>query len=192
VWPCASLEQEGLATVAAGNGRRQVAAFRIEDVSDLYDVRIALERYTARAAAERITAELLEALSALQDEMETLSHSQSRPSRRDFGVDFDFHRVVAQASGSKRALASLQPIWNQTHALLRHLYSIGVYADRKEDAASYRDHRAIIAALAARDAGGRPKRDGNSPRRPKGSARREHQGAWGSCLIVAEENTLGG
>ena len=64
-----------------------------------------------------------------------------------------YHRVIASASGSKRALAALQPIWNQTHALLRHLYSIGAYADRQEDAASYDDHRAIIAALAARDPG---------------------------------------
>ena len=49
---------------------------------------------------------------------------------------------------------ALQPVWNQTHALLRHLYSVGVYADAPEDAASYRDHREIISSLIDHDPDG--------------------------------------
>lgn len=75
-----------------------------------------------------------------------------RPSSRDFGIDFEFHRDIARASGSKRAIAALRPIWHQTHALLRHLYSVGSYADSNEDSAAYADHRAIMQALATRDA----------------------------------------
>jgi DNA-binding GntR family transcriptional regulator len=147
------LEQDGMITVAAGNGKRQVRGFSREDLADLYDVRLALEGFAAERAAPRITGAALGELKALQDEMDALSRRPDRPSTRDFGADFAFHRVIALASGSKRALAALQPIWNQTHALLRHLYSIGAYADRQEDAASYDDHRAIIAALAAGDPG---------------------------------------
>jgi len=145
------LEQEGLATVAAGNGRRQVAAFSIEDVSDLYDVRAVLEAHTAARAAEVATDGLLRELRDLQDEMEAISRRPDRPTTRDFGVDFEFHRAVARASGSKRAFAALRPAWNQTHALLRHLYSVGAYADATEDRAAYADHHAILDALAARD-----------------------------------------
>ncbi len=145
------LEQEGLATLAAANGRRRVAEFGIADVADLYDTRLALESFTAARAAERINDRALQELEALQDEMETMSRHRDRPSARDFGVDFEFHRVIVGESGSQRTMAALAPIWNQTHALLRHLYSVGAYADRDEDDASYRDHRKIIAALKARD-----------------------------------------
>jgi DNA-binding GntR family transcriptional regulator len=145
------LEQEGLATVAAGNGRRQVAAFAIDDVADLYDVRATLEAHTAGIAARNSDATLLTELEALQAEMEALSRQPSRPSSRDFGVDFEFHRAITRASGSKRAMAALRPIWHQTHALLRHLYSVGAYADENEDTAAYADHRAIMRALAVED-----------------------------------------
>ena len=145
------LEQEGLTTVAAGNGRRQVAAFSINDVADLYDVRATLEAHTARIAAITTDSALLAELSTLQAEMEALSRRPERPSSRDFGVDFEFHRAIARASGSKRAIAALRPIWHQTHALLRHLYSVGAYADENEDSAAYADHRAIMQALAAND-----------------------------------------
>jgi DNA-binding GntR family transcriptional regulator len=146
------LEQEGLATVAAGNGRRQVAVFSIADVADLYDVRATLEAHTASGAAMRGEARFMAELETLQAEMEAMSRQPERPSPRDFGVDFEFHRAIARASGSKRAIAALRPIWLQSHALLRHLYSVGAYADQTEDRASYADHRSIMQALAARDA----------------------------------------
>jgi DNA-binding GntR family transcriptional regulator len=148
------LELDGVIEVAAGNGRRQVATFATGDIADLYNVRLALESFTAGQAALRIAPESIEKLERLQDEMEALSPWSDRPSTRDFGVDFDLHRIIARESGSPRAVTALQPIWNQTHALLRHLHSISVYADAVEDAASYRDHRAIIAALARHDAEG--------------------------------------
>lgn len=145
------LEQDGMITVAAGNGRRQVKAFSVEDLADLYNVRIALEGFSVSRAATRMSLPAIAELEQLQDEMEALSRRPDRPSTRDFGIDFDFHRVIARESASKRALSALQPIWNQSHALLRHLYSIGAYADRAEDAASYADHRTIIDALKGRD-----------------------------------------
>jgi DNA-binding GntR family transcriptional regulator len=128
-----------------------VAAFSVQDVSDLYDVRAVLEAHAASRAAERAAEPLLSELRGLQDEMEAISRKPDRPTTRDFGVDFEFHRAIARASGSKRALAALRPIWNQTHALLRHLYSVGAYADATEDRAAYADHHAILDALAAQN-----------------------------------------
>ncbi len=151
------LEQDGMLELAAGNGRRQVVAFSTGDVGDLYDIRLALESFTAERAASRISAAAIAQLQGLQDEMERLSRRPDRPTTRDFGIDFDFHRVIARESGSKRAVVALQPVWNQTHALLRHLYSVGVYADAPEDAASYRDHREIISSLIDHDPDGAPR-----------------------------------
>lgn len=146
------LEQEGLAELAAGNGRRQVAAFSMKDVGDLYDVRTAIESFAITLAAPRFTAADIEILERVQTEMESLDRWSSPPSVRDFGVDFEFHFIIAERSGSKRALASLHPIWNQTHALLRHLSSVGAYGDAEEDAASFDDHRTIIETLRRQDA----------------------------------------
>lgn len=148
------LEQDGLAMVAAGNGRRVVAAFDVHDILDLYNVRSLLEVYATGEAA-RLDAPsrraLVLKLEALQREMEALSRTEGDPSARDFGADFDFHREIAHAAGSKRVEAALRPTWNQTHALLRHLHQVGVYADAMEDAAAYADHRTIIDALSLGD-----------------------------------------
>lgn len=146
------LEVDGLATIAAANGRRVVAVFGIADIHDLYTTRAVLESHAAEQAAPAMSDEVLQRLAALQSEMETLSRSLRDPTRRDFGVDFDFHRVIVQAAGSRRIEACLIPIWNQTHALLRHLYSIGVYGDDAEDDAAYHDHHAILDTLAGHDA----------------------------------------
>jgi len=146
------LEVDGLATVAAANGRRVVATFSISDIHDLYTVRAVLESHAAEEAAPRVSAGDLQRLRDLQDEMEALSRSPRDPTRRDFGVDFDFHRIIVRAAGSRRVEACLIPIWNQTHALLRHLYSLGVYGDSAEDNAAYRDHHAILDALASHHA----------------------------------------
>lgn len=144
------LEIDGLATVAAANGRRVVSSFGVADIYELYTVRAVLESHAAEEAARRLTDDDLQRLRDLQSEMETLSRSVRDPKRRDFGVDFDFHRVIVRAAGSRRIESCLEPIWNQTHAVLRHLYSVGAYGDNAEDAAAYRDHHAVIDALAAR------------------------------------------
>src|SRR5262245_41956179 len=51
------LEVDGLATVAAANGRRVVATFSIGDIHDLYTVRAVLESHAAEEAAPRVSAE---------------------------------------------------------------------------------------------------------------------------------------
>jgi DNA-binding GntR family transcriptional regulator len=146
------LETDGLAVVAAGNGRRVVASFETDDIHELYTIRSGLEELAVRNAVDKLGDEVIEQLQRLQTEMEALAGRNRDPHRRDFEVDFDFHRAIIHASGMARLEICLTPIWNQTHALLRHLYSVGAYGDRQEDAAAYRDHRKIIAALTARDA----------------------------------------
>jgi DNA-binding GntR family transcriptional regulator len=146
------LEVDGLAAVAAANGRRVVATFGIADIHDLYTVRAVLESHAAEEAAPVMRPEDLQRLRDLQSEMESLSRSLRDPTTRDFGVDFDFHRVIVQAAGSRRVEACLVPIWNQTHALLRHLHSLGAYGDDAEDAAAYHDHHAILDALVSHHA----------------------------------------
>jgi DNA-binding GntR family transcriptional regulator len=141
------LESDGLAVVAAGNGRRDVPTFRVHDTHEIYTIRSSLEELATREAIPRMTPEVINRLHDLQDEMERRSLDRGDPHRRDYGVDLDFHRTIAETSGMRRLITSLGPIWSQTHALLRQVHSVGAYGDAKEDAAAYTDHRAILAAI---------------------------------------------
>src|SRR3954451_799461 len=48
------LEIDGLATIAAANGRRIVSTFTVGDIHDLYTVRAVLEIHAAEVAAPRL------------------------------------------------------------------------------------------------------------------------------------------
>jgi DNA-binding GntR family transcriptional regulator len=141
------LESDGLAVVAAGNGRRVVATFGVADIHELYTIRSSLEELATREATPHMTPEVMSRLHDLQGEMERRSRHRGDPNRRDYGVDFDFHRTIAETSGMRRLITSLEPIWSQSHALLRQVHSVGAYGDAKEDAAAFADHRGIIAAI---------------------------------------------
>jgi len=141
------LESDGLAVIAAGNGRRVVAKFGLVDIHELYTIRSSLEELATREATPRMTPEVINRLHDLQDEMERRSLERGDPHRRDYGVDFDFHRTIAETSGMRRLITALGPIWSQTHALLRQVHSVGAYGDAKEDAAAHADHRSILAAI---------------------------------------------
>jgi DNA-binding GntR family transcriptional regulator len=141
------LESDGLAVIAAGNGRRVVATFGVDDIYELYTIRSSLEELATREAARRITPEIISRLHDLQDEMERRALDRGDPHRRDYRVDLDFHRTIAETSGMRRLITSLRPIWSQTHALLRQVHSVGAYGDEQEDAAAHADHRSILAAI---------------------------------------------
>ena len=145
------LEAVGIVEVNSVNGRRVVAKFGASDIYDLYTVRSGLEELGARYAASQTTPELIGRLQTLQEQMELAAGGREYPSRRDFELDFELHRVICQASGLGRLETTLRPLWLQTHAVLRFLCTIGAYGKPAEDAAAYQDHKRIIRALQRRD-----------------------------------------
>lgn len=145
------LESQGLIVTNPLTGRRTVASFDISDTYALFTIRCALEATAAIRAAERTSVDLVRRLEALQDEMEQMTIRREEPRRRDFEVDFDLHRQICDAADMPRLRATLDPLWAQTHSLLRALFNAGVYGDEEEDTAAFRDHRKIIAAIAAGD-----------------------------------------
>ena len=110
------LEAVGIVEVNSINGRRVVAKFDASDIYDLYTVRSGLEELGARYAAPKATPELIRQLKALQDQMEQVGSTREYPSRRDFELDFELHRVICRASGLRRLETTLRPLWLQTHA----------------------------------------------------------------------------
>ena len=80
-----------------------VRAFTAEDVEDIYNTRAFIDEYAARRAAERITAEELERLKTLLEEMKTAENSETFVEK-----DIAFHETVVEAAGSP----ALKRMWD--------------------------------------------------------------------------------
>lgn len=145
------LEESGLVEVSPTSGRRVVRRFDIDDVYELYTIRVALESLSVRHAAERITPSQLRELDTLLAAMGKTKSART-PAGRDFEADLRFHEVVCLASGLDRLHQILSGLWLQTRALLRHLDSAGIYPTGDELDQVVADHSHVLEALRAHDA----------------------------------------
>jgi len=138
------LVAEGLVQVTPYVGA-SVVRLSPEDVDEIYDVRETLERLAIRRAIAHVDEEPLR---ALDQELASFSRPlQQREFQHYFDVDNRLHDAVAQMSGNGRLVRILDMLRNQSHAA-RYLSSrLPGRTDR-----SIEEHRAIIAALLARDA----------------------------------------
>ncbi|MEV6062834.1 GntR family transcriptional regulator [Nocardia asteroides] len=115
-----------------------VALVTRDDVRDHYWLLGVVSGLAAARAADRIGASSLDALGRILDRMTTAS-------RRDREtLNFEFHRMINRASGSRRLLTELKVLGS---AAPHGFYE--THDDWSETAD--RDHRAILAALRARD-----------------------------------------
>ena len=116
-----------------------------EDVDEIYDLRETLERLAIRQAIGHVDEALL-----LELDHELASFARPLPQKEFqhyFDVDNRLHDAVAQMSGNGRLVRILDMLRNQSHAA-RFLSS---RLPGRTDL-SIEEHRAIIAALLARDA----------------------------------------
>lgn len=114
-----------------------VAPMTRDDVRDHYWLLGVVSGLAAARAADRISETSLDALETILDRMETAS------SRDRETLNFEFHRMINRASGSRRLLTELK--------VLGSAGPHGFYEahDDWSDTAD-RDHREILAALRAR------------------------------------------
>ena len=97
------LQQEGLIE-RQGKGGYHVRAMTLEEIGDLYEVRIALESLAARQAAKRLSLEGRGRLTAILDEVRELLDTDNKT--RILQLEQDFHVIIFEASGN-RALAEM-------------------------------------------------------------------------------------
>lgn len=146
------LEHAGLFDVDVVNGRRTLRPFEIDDVSESYDLRIALESLAAQCAARRDD-EL--GIAALESALDSMRRGLDSASEEWLTLDLVFHRQLAAASAARRVSYLLSGIWIQHHAFLRRLDRVGTYpptvGGRKD---VIREHEKILEKVAARDAPG--------------------------------------
>lgn len=110
------LEQEGLVVTSPHRGTFVVNPTP-EEITDIYGLRIALETYAVEEAARLITADELDALQAVVDDLTALALSGRVTIAPRIGLDLHFHELLCEAAGNARLLRT----WAELCAPLRVL-----------------------------------------------------------------------
>lgn len=138
------LEQEGWLTLVPHQGY-YVRAFSTREVDEIYELRVAVERHTARIAAERGARDALARLagkwSAMGDEQglaDPLMWLQA---------DEEFHRSIAEATHNRELVAALQRI-NERIRIIRRID----YTRAERAALTVQGHLEILDRIQAGDA----------------------------------------
>ncbi len=139
---CRGLEQSRLVEVVVNRGTfvRQIS---LQDALDIYDVRSALFGAAGEALATRITSAQLATLSALVEAMARAADDIDAY----YPLNVDYHARLVEFAGNARLVTTYRSLAQELHLFRRRgLVSEGSMA------VSNREHRAILEALAVRDA----------------------------------------
>ncbi len=136
------LAQEGLVTIVPRRGMF-VADISITDLQKIFEMRIILEGFCARLAAQRITAEQITYLDNLLEELKEIA---SEDVRALMDSDKRFHKLLYQAADNEFLTETLERLY----APSLRLWHLVLYRlnDVKE---TIEEHTAIAEALKARD-----------------------------------------
>jgi DNA-binding GntR family transcriptional regulator len=141
----ARLENEGLVTTIPFKGTF-VRGVSLEDVNEIFDIRRGLESLAVRIWVERVPASEINELKRI------IERTEAAASREGFDAAMasirEFHDVLIARTGNERLVAIFGMLDDQ---LLRVRNICGHIPGRIEQ--SCVEHRAVIAALEARDAG---------------------------------------
>jgi DNA-binding GntR family transcriptional regulator len=140
------LAAEGLVTMKVRRGA-YVTEVSEKDMADVYHLLGLLESDAAGVVAQRATAAQLRELQALHDELETAAQPSRQDRERFFDINERFHMRLLEIADNRwrdQMVADLRKVMklNRHHSLFK--------SGRIEE--SLQEHRAIMAALQARDA----------------------------------------
>lgn len=145
------LANEGLVTLVPQLGA-VVRKIDRDELTDIYEVRTAIEPFAAKLAAERSSAETTEQIGELLKQMELLASRQSQAKRqfagkalaRKFDIsDYSFHMAVIGATENQTMIrtAGQSNLLTRVFGIRRHRY------DADSMKLTCRDHRAIFKAI---------------------------------------------
>jgi DNA-binding GntR family transcriptional regulator len=129
-----------------------VASFSASDIAEIYDLRATLETMALRAAAPRLTPDLLRSAQSDLDIVEArldaaITESEKLDAFTAFlEVDRGFHRSLVELAGNSRLQNIVEGLWAQ----IAVFQWAGGFRDHWTDAAITR-HRSIIAAMVEGD-----------------------------------------
>jgi len=139
-----ALSQAGLVRVEKNRGVfvRQVS---LEEASEFYELRAALEGLIGRLAARRIAIDEIEQLRAV---IKRMRHVQkTRKADEYFSLNVEFHELLARTARNNALLANYRGVVTQLDLYRRATLSRGL----DHIPLSTQEHEAIVDAVAARD-----------------------------------------
>lgn len=139
------LASEGMARLLPMHGA-QVAAMGARELRELYELRTMIEGKAAALAADQMSAENLEALMGLADEMEAAVAAGEPAALRLAPANAEFHRRIIDAAGSGRLEVMARSVV-QAPLTVRTFERY----DNEQLQRSMRHHRELIDAFGARD-----------------------------------------
>lgn len=139
------LDAEGLISLIPNRGAF-VARWTREEIEQIYELRVLLEAFAARVAAERATDEQIATLRELADKMATAAQSDTIDHGEIAAVNGDFHRGVLEACGNNRLRELLGSLTEMP--LVLSTFRNYTRAELRRSAAQ---HRELVDAIAARD-----------------------------------------
>jgi DNA-binding GntR family transcriptional regulator len=135
------LDSEGFVNVLPRRGA-VVSAISSEDVQEIYGAKSILESAAAKLACDTITAETIDELTALTDEMEATINDERNDYRTLLNLNSEFHQMLSDAGGNKKISQFIRNLRSQT---LRYNYIYLSLKSRIDNSIS--DHRNIIEAI---------------------------------------------
>ena len=137
------LEAKGLVTKRNFVGYLSAPQLNRKQIDELYEVRLLVEPYAARCAAERMGDE---ALATLQKLARSMQPGESRTSYDRFAdQDSELHNMIALGSGN----ALIQESLARLHSHL-HIFRLRFHSEVTKEA--YAEHAKLVEALIRRDA----------------------------------------
>lgn len=136
------MEQEGILTIAQRGGFR-IRQLGLDEISELYGARGAVEGHAARLLAQSGSPETFAALRDRIAEAENIAH---RTVEAYFNANRDVHRAIVDAAGNRFLLDFFDNIWNRGS-------SFTLFASIEADklAKSLGNHMALIDAIESGD-----------------------------------------
>jgi DNA-binding GntR family transcriptional regulator len=136
----ARLEHEGLLSISPKQGA-VVREFSFREISELYEIRVALEPFVARSIAGRLAPAQVQRLNAnLDAQRENLVH-------RDIALcvqlDEDFHTLFSEFLDNREILRVMQSLRDKTHRIFHRVFSLN--PGRMDG--SYKEHLAIAETM---------------------------------------------
>jgi DNA-binding GntR family transcriptional regulator len=142
------LEAEGLVAKAHNIGYSAAPMPTRKDFEAMYEMRLLLEPYAARRAAQRITRDALGELEALAGAMATTNEKDAQVAYGKFALlDSKFHGWIAAQSGNELLADSLSRLYAHTH-----LFRLRFHSRVTEEA--IKEHDKIVKALKKGNADG--------------------------------------
>jgi DNA-binding GntR family transcriptional regulator len=134
------LEQEGLLTISPQQGA-VVRDFSFQEISALYEIRVALEPYIARSLAGRLSAAQIDRVQA------NLSAQRENLTRRDIvlcvQLDENFHTQFAEFLDNREILRVLLQLRDRTNRVFHRVFTMN--PSRMEG--SYKEHVSIVESM---------------------------------------------